>query len=114
MNTKLTVIFLASLLLFVVFLNNDFAITTQAEETPDVYVGIDMAYGGNSQTLIDQVSSYTNLIIFGAGATDQMCQYAYDKGMSFIIFGMTLPTKTWLENAKNKWGNSLLGLSLQG
>jgi len=109
MNAKLTAIFLASLLIFTVFLNRVFPFTTHAEATPVVYVGVDMAYGGNTNALIDEVSSYTNLIIFGAGANDQICQYAYDKGLSFINYGNYVPSKEWLENAKSKWGNRLLG-----
>lgn len=41
--------------------------STAAQTTPEVYVGVDIAYGDVEETkaLIDQVSSFTNLIIFG-------------------------------------------------
>jgi hypothetical protein len=62
--------------------------------SPDVYVGIDAAYDKQTiTTLIDEVSSYTNLFIVGCTATSEnqsrlnsICQYLYDKGMSFIIY----------------------------
>ena len=62
--------------------------------SPDVYVGIDVAYDNQTITaLIDEVSSYTNLFIVGCTAItknqsrlDSICQYLYDKGMSFIIY----------------------------
>ncbi len=41
--------------------------STATQTTPEVYVGVDIAYGDVEETkaLIDQVSSFTNLIIFG-------------------------------------------------
>jgi hypothetical protein len=61
---------------------------------PDVYVGIDAAYDNETMTsLIDQVSAYTNLFIVGCTAIsqnqsrlDNICQYLYDKGLSFIVY----------------------------
>ncbi len=60
----------------------------------DFYVGIDAAYDNQTITaLIDEVSSYTNLFIVGCTAITEnqsrlnsICQYLYDKGMSFIIY----------------------------
>jgi hypothetical protein len=105
--------------------------TTMAQTTPDVYVGIDIAYGDVEETkaLIDQVSSYTNLIVFGCtGVTqnstflNETCQYAYDKGMYFIVYeprwstnysmggNLYRPGNLTYEEAKAKWGNHLLGI----
>ena len=60
----------------------------------DFYVGVDAAYDNQTITaLIDEVSSYTNLFIVGCTAISEnqsrlnsICQYLYDKGMSFIIY----------------------------
>ena len=59
-----------------------------------VYVGIDAAYDNETLTaLIDEVSSYTNLFIVGCTAITEnetrlndICQYLFDKGLSFIIY----------------------------
>jgi len=100
---------LFAVLIFTIFLSQSFPFSAHAEAVPDVYVGIDKACAGDPKILIDKVNSYTNLIIFGAGADDQLCQYAYDKGMYFVNYGNCVPSKEWLENAKNKWGSHLLG-----
>ncbi len=105
--------------------------TTTAQSTPDVYVGIDIAYGDVEETkaLIDQVSSYTNLIIFGHTAItrnstylNETCQYAYDKGLYFIVYepfwsinysiggNLYQPGNLTYEEAKVRWENHLLGI----
>ncbi len=115
MSIKLKARLLVSLLLLTLFLASGSCTTVNAETT-DVYFGVDIAYPGNWQSLIDKVSSYTNMIIFGSDSQnqhDQMCQYAYSKGMSFLAFSMAVPTRTWLENAKSKWGDHLLGIYYQ-
>ena len=61
---------------------------------PNIYVGIDAAYDNETiKALIDEVSSYTNLFIVGCTAITEnetrlnnICQYLYNKGMSFIIY----------------------------
>jgi hypothetical protein len=99
---------------------------TYAQTTPDVYIGIDLSYGDveEAKALIDQVSSYTNLIVIGTtkitwypDKVNEIFQYAYDKGLSFISLPPSLPdysstsmNKTeWYEYAKNTWGNQVLG-----
>jgi hypothetical protein len=123
-----------ALVILVVILNysiQNLPDTTTAQTTPDVYVGIDIAYGDVEETkaLIDQASSYTNLIIFGCtGITrnnnylNETCQYAYDKGMYFIVYEPRWSTdyspggnlyrngSLTYEEAKGKWGEHLLGI----
>lgn len=141
MKPRLLTFLLLTLLLVPVFQNSSFPINVQAEATPDVLVGIQLGYGSiaEAKRLIDEVNSYTNLIVIGtnnivddANLLNEVCQYAYDKGMSFISYGVPifdpgyLPqnssqalefakyrierTTEWLETAKEKWGNRFLGI----
>jgi|WetSurMetagenome_2_1015567.scaffolds.fasta_scaffold35709_2 hypothetical protein len=85
-----------SLLIVAMFLGVGFSTSQTTSETPpDVYVGVDMAYGNVNQTkaFIDKVCNYTNFIIFGCTAVSQnslylnmSCQYAYDRGMYFMAY----------------------------
>ena len=86
---------------------------------PSVFVGIDAAYDNvfDIEMLVNQVSSYVNLIIIGStGITyttsqlNEVCQYIYDKGLYFIIYTELPPLTQWLQNAVNKWGDHFLGL----
>jgi hypothetical protein len=109
--------------------------STFAQSQPDVYVGVDMAYGNSAsaKSLIDQVSSYTNLFIVGASGLcrgdplGDIFQYAYDKGLSFMSFvptfgrapmNMSIYNGTpwtnfnstrWLEYARTNWTDHFLG-----
>jgi hypothetical protein len=102
------------------------SISVQAENTPDVFVGIDMAYGGVDQIKhwADEVGSYTNVFVLGCtGVTqdsvklEEACQYLFDKGLFFIVYqdhplGLSLISRgnsSWLENAKARWGDHFLG-----
>jgi len=119
MKTKCYVVFLISLLTFQVFLNSSFPVHAQTEnQPPDVFFGVDVAYDNITEikTLINEVSSYTNF--FGIGCTgitynvtrlDEVCQYVYDKGLSFLIYTEWFLRRQWLEDAKNRWGERFLG-----
>jgi len=61
----------------------------------EFYYGIDAAYGDQEaiKALIDEVSNYTNLFIVGCTSIshnqtklEEICQYLYHRGMSFIIY----------------------------
>ena len=105
-----------------------FQTETYAETDPDVYVGVDLAYGGVSEAkaLIDQVHDYTNFIIVGtsritqdSNGLNQTFQYAYDNGLSFMsLTPWFSPTSNaqprtnrteWFNYANQTWGNRLLG-----
>jgi hypothetical protein len=119
MKTKCLVVFLISLLTFQVFLNSSFPVHAQTEnQPPDVFFGVDVAYENLTEikTLINEISPYTNL--FGIGCTgithnitrlDEICQYVYDKGLSFIVYTERRLQCQWLEDAKNRWGERFLG-----
>jgi hypothetical protein len=96
MNIKLLAVVagLVLLLLVSLVLIQSMPSTPVNGTSPGVYVGIDAAYDNETITaLIDEVSSYTNLFIVGCTAITEnesmlnsICQYLYDKGMSFIIY----------------------------
>ena len=119
MKNKCWVVFLISLLTLPVFLNSSFPVYAQTEnQEPDVFFGVDVAYENMTEIkmLIDEVSSYTNF--FGIGCTgitynatrlDDVCQYAYDRGLSFLVYTDRFLRHQWLEDAKNRWGERFLG-----
>jgi hypothetical protein len=124
---SLLIVFLVSLLIAPVFLNSGSLVYAQTSQaTPDVYIGIDVAYDNVTgiKSLIDEVSTYTNLFVIGCtGITsvgsglrtenydklNEVCQYAYDRGIYFIVYREYPPSAEWIENAKVKWGNQFLG-----
>ena len=113
---------LISLLIVQVFLNCGFFATAPAQSSPDVFVGVDVAYGGvaEAKAVISQVSSYTNLIVIGtdtivlnATELNETFQYAYNKGLYFMslvpLLGRVNKTE-WFEYANQTWGDHLLGI----
>ena len=118
---QLTVL-MVGLLTIQVFANSTFLAGASAQTKPSVYVGVDLSYGdvAEAKSMIDQVSSYTNLVVVGTSRItwypdklDETFQYAYDKGLSFmslppaIMFG--LGARDWYANANSMWGDKLLG-----
>ncbi len=119
MKTKCVVVFLISLLAFQVFLNSSFPVHAQTEnQPPDVFFGVDAAYENLTEikTIINEISPYTNVFVIGCtGITNnvtrlnEVCQYVYDKGLSFIVYTEQHLQRQWLEDAKNRWGERFLG-----
>jgi hypothetical protein len=128
MKIKHTASFLIALMVASVLVCGNFSFETRAQNSPpDVYFGVDIAYGGAAETkqLIDQISSFCNLLVIGQSRlmaqpddlTD-VCQYAYDRGMYFITFGLpayfpsnsTRNTPIWMQNAEKLWSNHYLGI----
>jgi hypothetical protein len=92
-------------------------------EYADVFIGVDAAYDSIDEikTLVDAVSPYTNFFVIGSkGITfnetklDDLCQYIYDKQLSFIVYTDDhygqLPSRQWIGSAKARWGDRFLGL----
>jgi hypothetical protein len=40
---------------------------------------------------------------------NEICQYIYDKGLSFIVYREDAPQSVFLEDAKKRWGDRFLG-----
>ncbi len=111
----LAVLIVPAFLIYVPFSN------AQTASTSDVYVGVDLAYGGvaEAKALIDEVGSYTNFIVVGTSniaynitRLNDVCQYAFSKGLSFVIWSPIFPRanrSTWVNNAKRLWGDKFLG-----
>ena len=121
MKFKQVTVLLILLLILPLFLNCTLtakAVTTQT--TPSLYFGVDVAFESIATTeqLIDNVSSYTNFFVIGCTGGYNLTrltiisQYVYDKGMTFIVYSdkPNYPSSQWLEEAKNNWGNSFLGI----
>ena len=125
---------LVSLLILQLFISYVPHLTAQSATVPDVYVGIDMAYGDSvaeAKREIDEVSNFTNLFIIGCTGIsnvytrnettgryisenvtklDETCQYLYDKGLNFIVYkDLPLRNATWTNMANEKWGDHFLG-----
>jgi hypothetical protein len=91
MNVKLKIVAIVLSMLVVLSLVATF---TSTSAQPDVYIGIDVAYDNpNIESVINQVSPYTNLFILGCTAItqnqtrlDTVCQYLYEKKMNFIVY----------------------------
>ena len=125
MKNKYVIVFVSlllivSLVLVSVLIRQDNGVDRLSNgDVPSVFVGIDVAYNNlvDMEKLVDQVSSYANLIIVGStGITynnsqlSDACQYIYNRGLYFILYTESAPSLQWLQNAVNKWGDHFLGL----
>jgi len=71
------------------------AIVAKVQTTPNTYFGVDIAFQGVNATeqLIDQISNFTNLVVFGStnttyddGSLTQVCHYALQKKLVLLGF----------------------------
>ncbi|HJX23653.1 MAG TPA: hypothetical protein VJ574_04480, partial [Candidatus Bathyarchaeia archaeon] len=122
MKTMRLGVVLVSLLVLQVFLGHGLSFSAQAVGSPDVFIGVHVGYGdvAEAKAQIDKVSSYTNLVVIGSlGVSwnltklNETCQYAYDKGLSFISLSPSMGRANrtgWLEYAQQTWGKRFLGV----
>ena len=108
------------------------------DSTPDFFVGVEYAIANNrvedAKALVDRVKNFTNLFVVDSlGITldkqnlDEVCGYVYDSGLYFVVFFIT-PVEIensqrvfrynyyphlWIADAKEKYGNKLLGVYTQ-
>ena len=97
---------------------------TEPSTAPKIYVGVEIGASNVTavESQINQVSGYTNLIVVGGTtitgnltALQQVCQYAYDRNMYFIIY-VTSSYATHVSDleiaydAQAAFGNHFLGL----
>lgn len=122
MKAKYTLIFLFSLLVFSLFLTYGFLSGGNRgirEDRPDFFFGVDVAYGDVDEikNLIDEVSSYTNLLLIGStgishdvAKLNEICQYLYEKDLCFIVYDDLPLNLNSLNAVKSKWSEKFLGL----
>jgi hypothetical protein len=94
------------------------------KEQKPFHVGV--TYGGNNtqdaKTLIDKVSSYTNLFVLQSGvlknnatAVNEVGDYAVAKGLHFAAYFDVLTSADkaeWVGTAKQRWGDMFAGVYL--
>jgi hypothetical protein len=117
--------FLITVLVASVFVGYTFLALEFSEETvPKLFVGVDVAYDNIEEIkgLVDEISNYSNTIVIGStGITfnvtklDEVCNYASDRGMYFMIYMHPNDEKfdeqrQWVEDAKTRWNQQFLGL----
>ena len=127
------VIFAAVLLIILISLSLFLTVNTSSKQTSTrpFYVGIEYGYGdqfSQLKALVDEVKSYTNLIIIGVllsfnrSVLDESCDYIFNLGLYFIVF-FTNPRLynesegwvnynifNWITNAQQKYGDQFLGI----
>ena len=95
MKKQYLVVILFFMLVASLFLVSGLLIGSTKNESPDVFVGIDVAYSDVEEikTLVDEVSYYTNLFVIGSTGIshnqtklEETCQYLKDKDLKFIIY----------------------------
>lgn len=112
------VIIIIALIAGILLTHND---SSRGSENTTAYIGV--AYCGNSvsegKMMIDRLKGYTNLFVLQSGllernlaSVDEVGDYAVAAGMYFLpYFGQVQPSLlSWLEAAKQKWGDHLLGV----
>ncbi len=97
-------------------------------EADELYFGV--SFGGQTpqeaKILIDKVKNYTNFFIVGSydlstneTALNEVCDYAVQANLKFIVYfdfisRIAYPWhQTWLDNAKERWGDKFLGVYLR-
>ena len=95
MNQKLLIGFLSVFLVSFLFLNFIFQSNPQTSASPDIFIGVDVAYADLSaiKNLIEKISSYTNLFVIGSTGIShdetklsETCQYLYERNINFIVY----------------------------
>ncbi len=114
-------ILVSVLIVALLILNFGFLNIPQIEESPDFFVGVDVAYADlvTVKTLIDEVSSYTNIFVIGSTGIsydkvklEETCQYLYDQDMYFIIYQSGSRNLHLLSDIEKQYGDRFLGVYL--
>jgi hypothetical protein len=125
------VLFFIALLVSVVFLPVVYVYYQIKNDVSNEEFFFGVTYGSNTSSeaklLIDKVKEYTNLFIIASWdistnetALNEICNYAVDAGMSVIVYFdyvfynvKSWPwLRTWMETAKERWGDQFLGIYL--
>ena len=131
MNRKYVVL-AAMLLIVLIFVALFLTVNNSIKQTSTkpFYVGVEFAYGNQFRqlkALVDEVKSYTNLIIVGLDLTynqallNKSCDYIFNSGLNFIVFFTTFAFYNatngwvnytifdWILSAEQKYGSKFLG-----
>lgn len=99
--------------------------TQSSTQNSEVYFGVTFGLNTTIQAklLIDKVKSYTNLFVIDSWniatnetALNEVCDYAVSSGLNIIVYfafisHVIYPWQiNWITNAREKWGNKLLGI----
>ena len=107
------------LLVASLFFFSTFLIHPPKSESPDLFVGIDVAYIGVEEIkiLVDEVSSYTNLFVIGSTGIshdpiklEEMCQYLTAKDMQFIIYTDSPFRLELINDVVKKYEDNFMGI----
>ena len=107
-------LFVISLFFISIFLPD-----SSKKESPDVFIGIDVAYSDIEEikTLVDEVSSYTNLFVIGSKGIshdkmklEETCQYLNDQDMQFIIFTDNPRRLELINGVAKKYEDNFMGI----
>lgn len=118
-------VFLVFLLLSLIYVHIKVWNNAYAEDTLFFGVTFGLDTTDEAKLLIDKVKSYTNLFIVDSWtiasnetALNEVCDYAVKANLKFIVFfdfisHVAYPWHlSWLENAKERWGDKFLGIYL--
>ncbi|GAI46134.1 unnamed protein product, partial [marine sediment metagenome] len=112
-------ILVSILIVALLLLNYGFLGNPQIEESPEFFVGVDVAYADLPaiKGLIDKISSYTNLFVIGSTGIsydeiklDETCRYLYDQDMYFIIYSHDPRSLQLISDIEKKYGSHFLGV----
>ena len=93
----------------------------------DFFFGVSFGLNTTSEAklLIDKVRGYTNLFVINSwpisineAALNEICEYAVDAKMNIIVYFDIISyvgypwLQTWLDTARERWGNKFLGIYL--
>ncbi len=117
-------VFFCSLLLFGLFWHNILITNDQPKDEPlELFVGVDVAHNNLTEIkqLVNKISNYSNIIVIGCTnitydfiKLEEICQYVYDRGFSFIIYSDMPPEHEGVLGLHleriNEWGEKFLGI----
>ena len=112
-------IFLAVMLITLVFVDPVLGSSNPSQDMPEFFVGIDVAFYDLDEmyNLIDEVNAYTNLFIIGTTDVSlnesrlyAACQYLSDLDMYFIIYIPGSLSLQMIKEIEIRYGDHFLGI----
>ena len=126
---KRVVVFLLAIILVSVGLSYAAVYYSQESSARDEFffgVSFGQQTVAEAKVMIDKVKGYTNFFLINnwgiatnETALNEVCDYAAQAGLKFIVFFDLISRvaydwhQTWLETAKERWGDKFLGVHLR-